>query len=298
MNLTSPREVAERMRQLGLEPNPLLGQNFLIDANIRNLILDASHIKAGETVLEIGPGLGVLTEGLLARGARVIAVEKDPPLHAHLRERFGGEARLELIRADFLDLDPARWCRGAIDQVVANLPYSSGSRMIVELAQLADPPRALTLTVQLEVAERLAAGPGGRERGLLGVLVQRWYAVRIVKTISGACFFPAPEVRSAIVRLDRIDPHPADTARLVLFGRLAKAAFSQRRKQIRVILGRVEVPGYLPRESADVLRDLAAAGINPQSRPEELTVGQWDALAAQLMAGVKVPQPSPPAGGG
>ena len=93
--------------------------------------------------------------------------------------------------------------------------------MIVELAQLSDPPTALTLTVQLEVAERLAAGPGGRQRGLLGVLVQRWYAVRIVKTISGACFFPAPEVRSAIVRLERIDLNPADGVRLALFCKVA-----------------------------------------------------------------------------
>jgi 16S rRNA (adenine1518-N6/adenine1519-N6)-dimethyltransferase len=283
MNLTSPREVGERMRQLGLEPNPLLGQNFLIDANIRNQILNTSGAGAGDTVLEIGPGLGVLTEGLLERGAKVVAVEKDSVLYAHLQEHLGANPRLELIRADFLDLDPTRWSRSAISQVVANLPYSSGSRMIVELAQLIDPPIALTLTVQLEVAERLAAGPGGRQRGLLGVLVQRWYTVRIVKTISGACFFPAPEVRSAIVRLDRIDLQPAEGVRLALFCRVAKAAFSQRRKQIRVILGRVEVSGYLPLDAVGVERILAGAGIKPQSRPEELTVGQWDALAGQLM---------------
>ncbi len=283
MNLTSPREVSERMRQLGMAPNPLLGQNFLIDANIRNQILSTSNAGAGDTVLEIGPGLGVLTEGLLERGANVVAVEKDSILYAHLQELFGANPRLELIHSDFLDLDPTRWSRSAITQVVANLPYSSGSRMIVELAQLSDPPTALTLTVQLEVAERLAAGPGGRQRGLLGVLVQRWYAVRIVKTISGACFFPAPEVRSAIVRLERIDLNPADGVRLALFCKVAKAAFSQRRKQIRVILGRIEVPGYLPRDSAGVERVLEAAGIKSQSRPEELTVEQWDVLAGQLM---------------
>jgi len=284
MNPTHPREVVERLRALGHAPNPLLGQNFLIDANIRNLIVDTAQVREGERVLEIGPGFGVLTGCLLERGARVVAVEKDPVLHAFLREEFGGHPRLELILSDFLDLNPGRWARSAIDHVVANLPYSSGSRMVVELTQLTDPPPDLTLTVQWEVAERLAAPAGTRQRGLLGVWAQRWYRVRIVKAIAGSCFYPVPEVKSAVVRLERADSAVAEGPRLAAFGRVLKAAFSQRRKQIRGILGQVTAPGLLPLEPEAVERVLKAVGIDARSRPEVLTGDQWRDLTDALLA--------------
>lgn len=271
VNLTHPSEVRELLSQLGLRPRRALGQNFLIDANILRILLRTAELHRDEQVLEVGPGLGVLTEWLVRYAGRVAAVEKDPVLFGFLQQHFAGAPNLELIHADILDVDLAALLAGGITKVVANLPYSIGSRFLVELFQSATPPARIVVTVQREVAERLAAAPGTAAYGLLGILAQTAYAVKIVKDISPTCFLPPPEVRSAIVALDRLPYDREDRPKnRAAFLTLLQGAFSRRRKQLAPLLK--ARAGLLPR-----------LGIEPRARPEDLSPEQWVRLSNELI---------------
>lgn len=277
MNLTSPSQVMALLRQRGLQPNALLGQNFLVDANIRDIILDAADIRPDDVILEVGPGLGVLTEGLAGRADRVVAVEKDRGLVDYLRERFSDHPAVTLVDGDALDLDAAFFEREGITKLVSNLPYSVGSRVLMNVFALPRPPIRVTVTVQLEVAERLVAGPGDEARGLLGVWAQRVYHVEIAKVISPGCFCPRPKVKSAVVVMSRIPDGRPVTGISRVFGELTKEAFGFRRKQLGTILTRVAGHyGGTPEGMGHLLQGM---GLDPRIRPEMLTIDQWQALA-------------------
>lgn len=240
MNLASPSQVREWCQKNGFHPNKVLGQNFLVDRIALNGIVDTAGIVGGEAVLEVGPGLGALTEGLLQRGASVTAVEKDPVLADRLSEALGKPAGLTVVKGDALDLAKA----GALDgfpKMVSNLPYQAGTRILLELIKRIDlpaeqgprVPETIVILVQTEVAERLAAGPGSKTRGLAGVWAQLDYDVQIVHAVKACCFWPRPEVESSVVKLTR--HHRNDTlsaAERDLFRRLVKRAFEHRRKQL------------------------------------------------------------------
>jgi 16S rRNA (adenine1518-N6/adenine1519-N6)-dimethyltransferase len=277
VKLTSPSQVQALLRQREIQPHGALGQNFLIDANIRDIIVGAADPGVDDVVLEVGPGLGVLTEALADRAGRVVAVEKDRKLYAYLVEQFTGHPTVRLVHADFLELDPLFLEQEGVTKVVSNLPYSVGSRILMELFALCHPPVRITVTVQLEVGERLSAGPGDVQRGLLGVWAQRVYAVHIVKVISPSCFCPAPKVRSAVMRLDRLPGLAVEPGNLLFFRQLTKAAFSFRRKQMATILYRVSAGlGVDPEQATAALEDM---GLDPKIRPERLSVDQWQGLA-------------------
>ncbi len=274
MNRTAPSDVRAWCQAHGFRPNRTLGQNFLIDRNILEAIVAETGAGPGARVLEVGPGLGVLTEALLRRGARVTAIEKDPALAAWLRESLCAEFpdALTLIPGDALRVDwPALLGQG-FDAFASNLPYSVGTRILMELlAQPKAPPR-LTLLLQREVAERLAAPPGTPARGTASVWAQLGHDVRLARLVGPACFWPPPEVTSAVVTLTRharstLGPEGQATLRA-----LAKHLFTQRRKQLGAALRRAPAPfaGLDP----------AAAGIDPARRAETLTLPEWEALAA------------------
>jgi 16S rRNA (adenine1518-N6/adenine1519-N6)-dimethyltransferase len=230
----------------------------------------------------------------------VTAVEKDPRLCGFLRRQFGEESRLDLICADALRLDLGPETRpdakeaadggaGAraagmkrprardVDAVVSNLPYSAGSRILAKIAMLESPPRSVTVTVQREVGERMAAGPGSPAYGLLGVWMQSVYEVKRVRTVGRGCFWPAPEVESAIVRLRLRTPLPGSPEERGVFFDLTKRVFAHRRKQMGAILNRLG-PRLLFRGTA--ARDLLErGGIPPAARPEDLSVGAFLSLA-------------------
>ena len=251
MNLASPSQVKAWCQANGFHPNKVLGQNFLIDRNALDAILDVANLTPGERVLEVGPGLGALTEGLLERGCTVVAVEKDPVLADRLADALGRPAALAVIKGDALDLAK----RGALDgfpAMVSNLPYQAGTRILLELitrldaalasaadaasARPGEPPSKIVILVQTEVAERLAAGPGSKTRGLAGVWAQLDYDVRIVRPVSASCFWPRPEVGSSVVELVRHHRNDAlAPAERELFRRLVKQAFEHRRKQLGAI---------------------------------------------------------------
>lgn len=292
LNLTSPTSVRGLLDGLGMRPNRTLGQNFLIDRNILNHLLDAADPSTGETVLEVGPGLGVVTAELLARGARVIAVEKDGRLASHLAERLSGCAQFTLIHADMLDVDvasasesegaavvpPVPSRRGRIVmpasgyKLISNLPYAAGSRIMVALSRGCAPPVAMTVTVQQEVAARLCARPGSRDYGLLTVLLGLGYTGRMVRKVSATCFWPRPEVASAIVVLEGRAEPLLSQGLVGAYDRLVKHAFALRRKQLSTIMR--SAPGTCG-DPGRAAAALASAGIPPSARPQDVDVERW-----------------------
>jgi len=262
MNLTSPSQVKSWCIANGFHPNRTLGQNFLIDQNALVSILDAAEPVRGLRVLEVGPGLGVLTEGLLARGALVTAVEKDPVLAARLAEALGRPAALAVVTGDALDLAVEGKLDG-FDVLVSNLPYASGTRILLELASRPAAPKAMTVLVQSEVAERLAAAPGSKARGLAGVWAQLDYDVHPVRAIKASCFWPRPEVDSTVVRLDRHAAPALDAEERASFHRVTKRAFEHRRKQL-----------------GSIFKGL----VESSARAEELSLDDWITLAKGLKA--------------
>jgi len=280
VKLTSPSQVLALLHQRGLTPNSLLGQNFLIDANIRDIIIAAADPKPDDEILEVGPGLGVLTEILVEKSGRVIAVEKDRGLYDYLHEQFQNHPALSLVNGDALDLDADFFEKEKITSLVSNLPYSVGSRILMNVFALPRPPARVTVTLQLEVAERLTAAVGTDARGLLGVWAQRVYRVEMVKVISPSCFHPRPVVKSAVVLMTRLSDSVVNTGNRTMYARLTKAAFSLRRKQMATILAHVAPGlGFAPERAVSVLD---AIGVDPRIRPEMLEVDQWQKLADGL----------------
>jgi 16S rRNA (adenine1518-N6/adenine1519-N6)-dimethyltransferase len=274
-----PAEVRRTLREAGLRARHSLSQNFLVDVDVLEAILAEAAAVPGRAVLEIGPGLGILTAGLLEAGAAVTAIELDRGLAERLRGRFGVEiaragddpaapGTLRLIEGDALDLPLTRLLPQPYD-VVANLPYHITSPTLHRLLGEAPRPERLVLMVQREVAERIAAPPG--KMSYLSVFVQYHAAVRIARRVPPAAFEPAPEVDSAVIV---IDPFPADdrldpVAEEELW-RLVQAAFRERRKMIHNVLAR-----QLPIPADRVTTALAAAGIAPDRRPQTVAVGEW-----------------------
>lgn len=281
---TRPSVIKEILAANDIAPSRVLGQNFLVDENILHIILASAHIAETDRVLEIGPGLGVLTEQLIARCRHVVAIEKDARLATYIRDTFGGHPALRLIEGDALDQQLPELLRTEeISHVISNLPYSSGTRILMELIAAPCRPLRLVVMLQSDVAERLAAKPGSRIYGVASIYTQMYYDIVVRKSVSPSCFYPPPDVRSALVEgYRRAEPQAAldDPA---LFGQLVKWCFSQRRKQIGRIL--LKAPGTVVPAGSDVSELLEKTGIRPDQRPESIPVRDWGLLANQIASG-------------
>ena len=312
MNLTSPSQVKAWCIENDFHPNKVLGQNFLIDQNALKAIVDAgldprlaSHVPC--RVLEIGPGMGVLTEEMLRRGCEVVAIEKDPVLAARLERESKSKSEaepwwgnLELITADALDWiagrgvgqetrdarhgagqetkDESLRCLTNNQQpatnnqqpttfscMISNLPYQAGTRILLDLVLTRKLP-SMTVLVQTEVAERLAAKEGSKVRGLAGVWAQLDYDVKIVRRVAASCFWPRPAIGSTVVKLTRHDRNVGLSAEeRAVFHRLTKQAFEHRRKQL-----------------GSIFKDL----IQSTARAEELSNQDWIDLARALKGAI------------
>jgi 16S rRNA (adenine1518-N6/adenine1519-N6)-dimethyltransferase len=270
-----PAAVRRTLRAAGLRARHSLSQNFLADPDVLDAILAEAGPVPGRRVLEIGPGLGLLTSGLLDAGALVTAVELDRGLAAFLRERFAPELeaeRLRLVEGDALDQDLTTLVPPPYD-VVANLPYHITSPILHRLLGETPRPERLVLMVQREVADRIAAPPG--RMSYLSVFVQYHARVRIAVDVPPEAFEPEPAVRSAVIV---VEPYPADDRLATVddedaLWRLVQAAFRERRKMLHNVLSR-----QLPVEPARVTVALETAGIDPDRRPQTLDVGEWLAL--------------------
>ena len=283
-----PLEVRRTLRREGLRASQARSQNFLADPDVLQAILDLAEAEPGMRVLEIGPGLGILTGGLLEGGAEVTAIELDTGLATYLRTRFAaqlGTGQLRLIEGDALDQDLATVVPSPY-RVVANLPYHVTSPILHRLLGGNPAPERLVLMLQAEVAERVGAAPG--RMSYLSVFVQYHATVRIALRVPPEAFEPAPKVASAVVVLQPHDRTPLPTEREPALWGLVQAGFHERRKMIRNVLGRQLRSGEdgasgPPLGQARVDRALAAAGIAGDRRPQTLSVDDWlrllDALA-------------------
>lgn len=272
MKLSEMRELLEG-RDIQLTKS--LGQNFLHDQNQLRRIAAAAELSAADRVLEIGPGLGPLTELLLEQSGHVLAIEKDARLVAVLRERFAASTHLDLVHADALDIvrDHERdWHDG---KLVANLPYSVASPILVELAQNPRRPERMVVTLQLEVARRLMARVGDDDYGLLTLLVQLRYAPKEWFRIPRGCFFPEPDVDSACVVLVRRAPDLLPEEQQRTFEKVVKRALSQRRKMMAKLL-KADWPEEQLRQAMADLR------LRPDVRGEKLSLEQFLSLTRLL----------------
>lgn len=278
-------DIKQLLAAHNLRPKHRLGQNFLHDHNQMRRILDAAAITEGERVLEVGAGTGALSEALLGAGAQLVAVEIDRDLEPILRERlapFGPRAQLYIgdiltnkrtINPDVLALlhvgssgnPQAPTPNTGPFKLIANLPYHIASPLLIDLAMDHPAMHLGVVMVQREVADRLVAAPGTKTYGPLSVLVQAMCEVRRVAALPPSCFWPAPKVASAVIRIERrAEPRTGDPHRLAA---LVQRLFQQRRKQIGSILGR---EAALP------------AGVEARHRPEQLSVEQLAIMARQL----------------
>ncbi|MCB9441961.1 MAG: 16S rRNA (adenine(1518)-N(6)/adenine(1519)-N(6))-dimethyltransferase RsmA [Mycolicibacterium sp.] len=283
IRLLGPAEIRALAAELGLRPRKSWGQNFVHDANTVRRIVAAAGVGPCDTVIEVGPGLGSLTLALLDAGANVLAVEVDPVLAGRLpqtlAERSALPAPLTVVNTDVLTLR-----RGDLPgspeptALVANLPYNIAVPALMTV--LAEFPTVATvlIMVQLEVADRLAAEPGGRDYGVPSVKARFYGDVRRAGTVSPSVFWPVPRVDSGLVRIDRYDdpPWPTDPVFRDRLFRLVDVAFAQRRKTVRNALSGLAGSGEA---SAALLR---GAGIDPSARAETLSVADFARLAALL----------------
>ena len=272
--LLGPAEIRELAARLGVAPTKKLGQNFVHDPNTVRRIVAAAELTPDDVVLEVGPGLGSLTLGLLGAAAHVHAVELDPVLAAALPETVAERsepAKLTVHHADALRISGAS-LQPAPTKLVANLPYNVAVPVVLHLLAELPSLRGGLVMVQKEVADRLVAGPGSKVYGVPSVKLA-WYASsKSAGKVPPAVFWPVPNVDSGLVAFTKREP-PAEVERRVVF-QVIDAAFAQRRKTLRAALA-----GWAG--GADLAEKvLVAAGISPQARGESLTVQQFAAIAA------------------
>lgn len=269
------RRAKSLLRQLGKRPLKGLGQHFLVDTSVLKKVLGASQLTDQDTVIEVGPGLGILTQELARKVSRVIAVELDQTLAGFLRESLAAYKNVTIVQADILKTDPEALLRNEEKtpkpyKVVADLPYNIASPVLRHFLEAEAKPDLLVIMVQREVAKRMAARPGSM--GPLSIGIQLYGRPSIVATVSPRSFHPPPKVHSTIVRIE-VYPKPAvDVPPEDLF-RVVRAGFSQPRKQLHNTLA-----AGLGLVSAQVKTILDLAGIDPTVRPQALSLAEWASL--------------------
>ena len=284
-------DIRQLLARAGLRPDRRHGQHFLVDGNLMRLLVAEAELESTDTVLEVGPGVGNLTELLIEGAGHVVAVEIDPQVAAIARERLAAAANLDLLVTDILAnkhtvapsvLETVRRRRDALGgavKLVANLPYQAATPLMAELVQADPPPERLVFTVQEEVAARLAAEPGTSEYGPVGVLVQALAEVKVLRRLGPSVFWPRPQVWSAMVRIRPSAARRARIADLAVLRRTIEGLFGHRRKRAARSLSLADPSGASPQEWAARLR---AVGLDPDARGETYSVDEIVRLANSL----------------
>lgn len=282
-NLTDLSTIRDLCARYGFSLSKEFGQNFIINPGICPRIAEAAGIGPDWGVLEVGPGIGVLTEQLCQRAAKVVSVEVDQRLQPLLAETMAGHPNFKLVLGDVLKVDLAALLKaefpGMPVAVCANLPYYITSPILMRLLEERLPIRSITVMVQKEAAQRLCAAPGTRQAGAISYAVAYYAAPELLFTVQPGSFYPAPKVTSAVIRLTLHDTPPVQPANGDERGlfRLIRAAFSQRRKTAaNAVAAGLGLPK--PRVTAA----LQAAGLDARLRPEQLTLADYCALQAAL----------------
>lgn len=275
IDLTSPAQLQKLLAKYGLRPKKRFGQNFLVDRNVLDKIAAALDLDSGDKALEIGPGVGTLTAALAETGALVTAVEIDRDMIPILGETLSDHPNVKIINADFLSLDPSEVLTERT-KVAGNLPYYITSPIIAKLIKSKEKIERIVLMVQKEVAERLAASPGGRDYGSMSVFVQYHCEVETIARVSRNVFLPPPDVESAIVRLTPRKNPPVEVQDEEKFFKVVRAAFGKRRKTLLNSLSGLS----LTREQ--IKSALEAAGIDPARRAETLSLIEFARIAETI----------------
>jgi 16S rRNA (adenine1518-N6/adenine1519-N6)-dimethyltransferase len=267
------RRVQRELAALGISPQRAAGQHFLLDRSLVRDAVAAAAVGKRDTVLEVGPGLGILTEALVRAAARVTAVEVERHFAIFLKSKFRAERSFTLIRANLFDVDLAAYVQDRAYAVVSNLPYSITGLALRNFLTVPPRPDRMVLLLQREVAERVSAKPGALS--ILGVLAQATADVRIVRTVPPEVFWPEPAVESALVKFEL---YPATLEERLgvperLFFRVVRMGFAGRRKQIKNSLA-----AGLAAPAGEIARALVESGIPPTARPQEISVTAWAEL--------------------
>lgn len=260
----------EILKRLQKFPSKKLGQNFLRDEKVLADICEVAELRANDVIIEIGPGLGVLTEALCARVKKVIAIELDPDLATYLRNR--NIANLTVICGNALDID---WTI-TLDEpykIVANIPYSITSPLLRKIFNLSKKPESIVLLIQKEVALRLSAEPGNRDRGFLTLLTEANGNAKVIRTVKAGSFYPAPKVDSSVVKITPYEQSRVDE----LFWPVIEAGFShQRQTAVNAIAHTLHLPKGV------VECTIVEAELDPMVRPAMLTLSQWGIVSKTL----------------
>jgi 16S rRNA (adenine1518-N6/adenine1519-N6)-dimethyltransferase len=262
-------EIGNILREIRVVPVKTLGQNFLHDQNLARWMVQEAGISASDFVLEIGPGLGAITEPALATGARVLAIEKDGRLADFLRARFV-EQRFEVVHSDALEFEVRRLFPKGPVKLLGNLPYNVSTQLLLRYLEQPSPITMAVLMLQREVAVRLSAAPRSKDYGILTLVVQLQCRVEYLRTVPATVFLPQPDVESAFVRLTPRTPNELPWHDRETFFSLVRCGFSQRRKQ----LGKL-----LKDQVADWPQAAQEIGASLTARAEELSLAQWIALS-------------------
>jgi len=262
--------VRKMIAQYEIHPRKRLGQSFLEDRNIIRGIVALVEPAGDETVVEIGAGLGSMTEELAKSAGRLIAIEVDQRLVGVLRERFAGQDRVEVLQTDVLKYDFSSACPGGRIKVVGNIPYHISSPILFRLLDFRRSISLMILMFQKELADRITAPPGTKDYGIPSVLVARYTRATCELTVPPTCFYPVPDVVSSVLRITvRQEPNLPDEA---LFAKIVRAAFAQRRKTLWNNLRHIGIPEEM------VDRMFAGSGIDRTRRAETLSVEEFSLL--------------------
>lgn len=270
--IASPQVTNHILHRFKLRADKKLGQNFLIDENIVRNIVAAAELTSADTVLEVGPGIGTLTQGLAESGANVVAVELDKRLLPVLDTTLAGYDNVRIVSGDILQVDIMQTVGVSEFKVCANLPYYITTPIIFALLEKRLPMERLVAMVQKEVAERMAAKPGGKDYGALSVAIQYYTEPKIAFIVPPSSFIPAPGVDSAVIVCKRREKPPVEVCDEALFFRVVKAAFSLRRKMLSNSLKNMGIKGE------QCAKWLELAGVDGKRRAETLSLEDFAAL--------------------
>lgn len=274
-----PSNTIEILKKYNFSFQKRFGQNFLIDTHVLEKIVDEAGIDEDDCVLEIGPGIGTMTQYLCERAGRVIAVEIDKALIPILNDTLSSYSNVEIINEDILKVDITNLCNkynnGRPIKVVANLPYYITTPIIMGLFESGCPLESITIMVQKEVADRMKCGPGSKDYGALSLAVQFYSNPEIVANVSPESFIPKPGVGSTVIRLTRYPKPPVDVDDEKYMFKLIRAAFNMRRKTMVNSL----MSGNLGLTKKEILSAIDKLNLSPQVRGEALTLNEFAALS-------------------
>lgn len=286
--LGNPKGTIEILKKYNFNFQKRFGQNFLIDSNILTKIVESAEVTKEDFVLEIGPGIGTMTQYLAESAREVVAVEIDKSLIPILGDTLSSYDNVIVINEDILKVDIERLVQeknqGKPIKVVANLPYYITTPIIMGLFESHVPLKSITIMVQKEVADRMQVGPGTKDYGALSLAVQYYARPEVIAYVSPACFIPKPNVGSAVIRLDRYEKPPVETEDEAFLFAVIKAAFNQRRKTLANGLANARELGITRQQAEEALLQME---LSPSIRGEALTLREFAELSNILYRKIK-----------